>query len=162
MKMKKWIGLFLLICVTGPAFAKEEPASLVLDSWQEKSSQAVAFPFEFSLEHQEWIQGKAGKMFSIGTHSPDFILPSLREDPVPVHYPRRALQRGWEGSFVIAIEVLPTGEVGRWQVMKSTGYSLLDEAAIEAVRQWRFHPATEQGKAVASCIQIPIHFKLQE
>ena len=35
----------------------------------------------------------------------------------------------------VAFEVLPSGEIGRVYVKKSSGYSLLDSSAVEAVRQ---------------------------
>lgn len=122
----------------------------------------TSVPFEFSLTQGKWTQGRPGQIFSTGTHAPDFTLPSLKEDPAPIRYPRWAVQEGWEGIFVIAIEVKTNGEVGQWKVMKSTGYSLLDEAATAAVRQWRFHPSTEHGEPVAMCVQIPILFELRD
>lgn len=144
-------------------FAKEEvPSPPVSLSPLKGERAAVSRTFEFSLTRGEWVQAQAGEIFTSGTHAVDFILPSLAEAPVPIRYPRWAVREGWEGTFVIAIEVLKTGGVGRWKVMQSTGYPLLDRAATEAVRQWQFHPAQEQGRMIVSCIQIPILFKLKD
>ena len=118
--------------------------------------------FEVSVTPGSWSQAKVGNLFTTGYHPADFSLPTLKENPVPIRYPRWAVQEGWEGTFVIAIEVLKSGEAGRWKVMQSTGYSLLDEAAIKAIHQWHFHPATEKGQAVVICIQIPVHFELRD
>ena len=144
-------------------FAKEESPStpLSLSPIQGKLV-ASSFPFEFSVTPGKWRQARTGKIFTTGTHVADFALPSLRENPIPIRYPRWAVREGWEGSFVIAIEVLKSGEVGRWKVIESTGYSLLDEAATETVRQWHFYAATERGNPIVSCIEIPIHFELRE
>ena len=146
-----------------PLFAREEAASPPLALSPLKGEGTVTSrPFEFSLTRGEWVEARAGEIFTSGPPLADFILPSLAETPVPIRYPRWAVREGWEGTFVIAIEVLQTGEVGRWKVTESTGYPLLDRAATEAIREWRFHPAREQGKAIVSCIQIPILFKLQD
>jgi len=151
-----------LLLLSSTAWAKEEsvPKPPVLASLLE--NRMASLPFEFSLNRGAWSNAKPGTLFTTGYHPGDFTLPSLREAPEPFRYPRWAVQEGWEGTFVIAVEVLPNGQVGRWKVMQSTGYSLLDETATGAVRKWHFHPATEMGRAVVSCIEIPIHFTLQD
>lgn len=162
--MKKISVLLLLLALILPSvFAGEEasPQPLALNPIQGESA-ATTLPFEFSLTRGEWKEAKAGALFTSGTPSADFVLPSLKEAPLPIRYPRWAVREGWEGNFVIAIEILKTGEVGRWEVMESTQHPLLDQAATEAVRQWKFNPATELGKPIVSCIQIPIHFRLKD
>lgn len=165
--MRKMSLFLLLISLTfvsiTPLGAKEEaPSPPVSFSPLRGEGSLTSRPFEFSLTRGEWVEARPGEIFTSGTHASDFTLPSLREAPVPIRYPRWAVREGWEGTFVIAIEVLTTGEVGRWKVMESTGHPLLDRAAAEAVREWRFHSAQEQGKAIVSCIQIPIQFSLQD
>lgn len=163
--MKK-ISFFLLLALLSPAvwvWAKEEAPSspLVLKPFQAKV-EGPGLPFEFSLADGKLSQARTGKIFTTGYYAADFTLPSLKEEPVPIRYPRWAVQEGWEGTFVIAVEIGTSGEVGRWKVMESTGYPLLDEAATGAIRKWLFHPATEKGKTILSCIQIPIHFQLED
>ena len=163
--MKKMVcSLFLFYFLCLPAvslFAKEDsPAALLRISPLKQASQREEFPFEFSVSPGKWEKAQRGKLFTTGYHPSDFTLPSLKEEPAPIRYPRWAVREGWEGTFVMAVEILTTGEVGRWGVIESTGYPLLDEAAVGAVRQWRFHPGTEHNNAVAMCIQIPIHFEL--
>ena len=62
---------------------------------------------------------------------------------------------------MIAVEILTDGSVGRFYVMQSTGHHSLDEAATQAVKSWKFHPAMRNGKPVVECIQVPVVFKLQ-
>ena len=154
--------LFTLIFST-PVLAKEEaaPKPLPFDPLQGQATTAK-LPLEFSLHQGKWAPANPGALFTEGYHAPDFVLPSLKETPTPIRYPRWAVREGWQGTFVIAVEVLATGKVGRWKVMESTGYPLLDEAAADAVRKWHFHPATEKGRFLVSCIEIPIHFTLQD
>lgn len=154
--------VFSLFLLNPAAWAKEETAPPPLVLTPPVESRAAGLPFEFSLNRGVWSNAKPGTPFSTGYHAGNFTLPSLRQTPEPLRYPRWAVREGWEGTFVIAVEVLPNGRVGRLSVMQSTGYSLLDETAVEAVRRWHFHPATEKGRAVVSCIEIPIHFTLQD
>lgn len=165
--MKKiTLSLLLLPFVLASAvslFAQEE-SGLAPRAFNPATAETTptSLPFEFSLTRGEWTEANPGAIFSTGIHDSDFTLPVLKDPPAPIRYPRWAVRQGWEGTFSIAIEVKTDGTVGRWQVMESTGYSLLDEAATAAVRQWRFHPATEQGKAILMCVQIPILFELTD
>lgn len=118
--------------------------------------------FEITITRDGQTVPQPGPVFTGGTEPKGMSLPYLLSNPRPIPYPRWAVRQGWRGTFILAVEILPTGAVGRWKVMQSTGYRLLDEVATKAVREWRFHPATEEGKPVVSCIQIPVHFKLQD
>jgi len=166
--MKKiYISLFLILAAAlflggNTALAREEAPSPSLSLGPfEGSPAAKIFPFEFLVTPGKWSQAKRGEIFTTGISAPDFVLPSLREEPSPILYPQGAVREGREGNFVIAIEVLKTGEVGRWKIMHSTGYNLLDEVATEAIQHWKFYPATEKGQPIVSCIEIPIHFELK-
>ena len=54
------------------------------------------------------------------------------------------------------IWTLPT----RIELKQSSGCRALDEAAIQAVCEWRFSPAQMGSQAVESEIEIPIQFRL--
>lgn len=70
--------------------------------------------------------------------------PRIIENPKPV-YPLEARQKGYEGKALLRVEVLTNGRVGKVEVEKSSGYEILDQAAIEAMKRWRFIPA-KRGK----------------
>ncbi len=53
-------------------------------------------------------------------------------------YPRMAVLRSREGVCVIEMDVLSDGRVGEVNVIQSSGYTLLDDAAREAAASWRF------------------------
>ena len=52
------------------------------------------------------------------------------------------------------------GECLGVEVKHSSGYAVLDEAALEAVKRWQFQPATLNGTPLEGEIEIPIRFKL--
>jgi protein TonB len=55
-------------------------------------------------------------------------------------YPKRAKQQGWEGIVVLSFSVDANGNVFNIQVIRSSGYADLDNAAIQALSQWKFAP----------------------
>jgi protein TonB len=81
-------------------------------------------------------------------------------DNPPPRYPRLARREGYEGLAVLRVRVSADGRCLAAQVARSSGYAILDRAAAEAVRQWRFRPATRGGRTVHSELTIPIRFQL--
>lgn len=81
---------------------------------------------------------------------------------IPIVYPRIARKSGWEGTVRIRVVVQPDGAPGSIQVRKSSGYPVLDEAAVEAVSEWRFIPAKDGNIPIRSIVEIPIHFDLRK
>jgi protein TonB len=77
-------------------------------------------------------------------------------------YPFAAVRQGAEGRVLLSAEVLPDGRAGRVRLEKSSGHNLLDAAALNTVRSWRFTPARKGGVATAQTVSIPIDFNLQD
>ena len=87
--------------------------------------------------------------------------PGYMHNPKPA-YPRAARRRGEEGTVMLLVEVLSNGRVGRVDVEKSSGFELLDGAAVKAVRRWRFVPAKKGLTPVSARVRIPVEFNLKE
>jgi protein TonB len=80
---------------------------------------------------------------------------------LPPVYPRPARQRGWEGSVMLRVQVSAGGRVDDIWVERSSGYQILDQAALVAVKKWRFRPAQSGGRSVAGLVRVPISFELR-
>ncbi len=80
--------------------------------------------------------------------------------PAP-RYPREAQRRRVEGTVLLRVHVGADGEAGDIDLVQGSGSRDLDRAAVEAVRRWRFAPATRNGQPVESAVQVPIAFNLE-
>jgi protein TonB len=64
--------------------------------------------------------------------------------------------------LVVRIVVLPSGKAGAADIVRSSGSGMLDQAALKAVRRWRFSPAQRAGRPVRATLNVPITFELQD
>ena len=76
-------------------------------------------------------------------------------------YPNMSKRLGEQGTVVLRVLVKADGSAGEVEVKSSSSYPRLDQAAIDAVKTWRFNPAKIDGKATDEWYQVPIPFKLQ-
>ena len=76
-------------------------------------------------------------------------------------YPGRARREGWQGTTTLRVQVSPKGKPGTIQIQRSSGREMLDDAAVEAVKEWSFVPATQGGEPVSGWVNVPIVFQLQ-
>lgn len=81
-------------------------------------------------------------------------------NPKPV-YPALARRQGEEGKVLLKVRVSAQGTALDVAVSKSSGYGRLDNAALEAVAQWRFVPAKRGDETVDSSVIVPITFALE-
>jgi TonB family protein len=85
--------------------------------------------------------------------------PLYKENSPPV-YPEIARVRGYEGIVLVFAEILPNGRVGEVKIRKSSGYAILDQSAIQAVKPWKFEPAKKSGSPFTAWVELPIKFIL--
>ena len=86
--------------------------------------------------------------------------PSYGFTPRP-GYPAVAIRRGYEGSVLLNVRVLPNGKPEEVTIFRSSGHKVLDKAALKAVKRWKFVPAQRGFKAVSSWVKVPIEFRLE-
>lgn len=78
---------------------------------------------------------------------------------VEIEYSVEAREAGLEGRLVLRVFVKEDGTVERVEVVTGIGPAL-DGAAVAAVQQWRFEPATQCGKPVAGVYTLARRFEL--
>lgn len=86
--------------------------------------------------------------------------PLAGQTPSP-RYPAQALRRGESGTVTVRAQIGPDGLPSSVEVTGTSGSRHLDRAATDAVRRWRFKPATSNGQPVAGTVSVPISFEPQ-
>lgn len=81
--------------------------------------------------------------------------------PIKPKYPDLARERGEQGAIRLKLGINAKGLVENIEILSSTGFKLLDEAAIKAVKAAKFIPAQIEGEAVFSTSEIKLEFKLR-
>lgn len=75
-------------------------------------------------------------------------------------YPPRARADGVEGAVTLSLLVSAAGTVERARVVSSEPAGVFDQAALDAVRGWRFEPASYSGKPVKVWARQVVRFSL--
>ena len=105
----------------------------------------------------------------------DGVLGSLRHDDQPIYligdvrpperttfvrpeYPELARKARAQGKVLLEIVVGTTGEVEEVRILRSD--PLFDQAAVEAVRKWRYQPALQGGRPVRVYLTVKVDFEL--
>lgn len=78
----------------------------------------------------------------------------------PPVYPPMAIRQGQQGEVVLDVTINAQGAVVDVKVERSSGFRLLDRAAVEAAQKWRFNPGLKNGKPVGGVVRIPVNFTL--
>ena len=135
-----------------PKPAKPEPVPQI--SKPETPVETPSPPAESAPVQQESVSP------SLLDREPDYQAAYLN-NPIPA-YPMVARRMGWQGKVVLNVEVLESGFPGQIKLHQSSGRDVLDNAAMQAVRGWRFVAARKNGQVVAKWFLVPIPFILKD
>jgi protein TonB len=102
----------------------------------------------------------AGSPSGVQTTLPGFGAAYLN-NPKPA-YPALARKMGIEGRVTLKVFVSKEGKPLHIEVAESSGHDLLDKAAFDAVKDWRFVPARKGDISYDEWVQVPIVFKLNK
>ena len=96
-----------------------------------------------------------GGVFRVG-NGVSAPIPIFQPDP---DYSDEARKAKYQGTVVLQVVVGADGRVYNPSVARSLGMGL-DEKAVERVKEWKFKPATKDGKAVAVSVAVEVSFNL--
>lgn len=117
-----------------------------------KSHTKPQFYSKLTKEQYEQQAGKTPKE-AVYTQAP------IIERKYPPEVPKETKEKELSGTVVLDVEILKNGQVGIVEIAESTGYPILDEAAVKAAKTWRFSPALNEGTPVSVWARFPIEFK---
>ncbi|QWD05280.1 energy transducer TonB [Polynucleobacter paneuropaeus] len=143
---------------SGPQSGSQSGAQLGAQPSNQPSAQASSSSNEMQAQLSGGKAQSAGS--SSGTADADYKSESLRN--AQPRYPIYSRKMRQEGVVIITAEVLTDGSATDVRMATSSGIKLLDEAALETVRQWRFIPAKRDGVLYVQRLRIPVTFSLNK
>jgi protein TonB len=100
-------------------------------------------------------------LFTIGAWAADDHPPKVDiSQPTPVVYPKVSQARGEEGTVVLGVSISDAGQPRRIRLLKSSGYSDLDNAAMETAFNWHYLPAIRGGETTDDWATVQIKYTL--
>ena len=88
------------------------------------------------------------------------VTPPVLVQRAEPRYPEASRRARKEGQVVIEAVITERGEVISPRVVQSTADSTLNEAALQAVRQWRYQPARVRGQPARVYLTLQVTFRL--
>ena len=83
--------------------------------------------------------------------------PKPKHQEAPVYPPQEKADK-IQGAVKLTAVINKKGEVEKVEVEETSGNQNLDQAAIEAVKKWTFHPATRNRKPIAVTYSLTLRF----
>ncbi len=150
---------------------KKTPAKPIVKKTLPLSRQTPDFAPTESLAESRPAPAAASSSSSTGAGQAESagVAPRFTEADYRAHYahnpkpdyPESARTRGWTGKVLLRVRVSEQGVSEAVAVEQSSGHDILDESAIQAVKQWRFIPAKRGETPVTSSVIVPIVFNLR-
>lgn len=91
--------------------------------------------------------------------SPGFNAAYLN-NPAP-DYPSISRREGEQGLVLLRVQVTANGTAASVELQTGSGSDRLDQAALEAVKKWRFVPAKRGEQSVSASVTVPVSFSIE-
>jgi TonB family protein len=103
-------------------------------------------------------QNNQAKLNNSNITAPQFDAEYLNN--IPPKYPASAKRMGMEGEVILLVVVQENGSPAEIKIHQSSGFDILDESAILAVKKWSFISAKQNGQNISASVLVPIKFQL--
>lgn len=131
-----------------------QPKTNTVDSLKPADAESEAATRPVSAESQAAIASQ-----TIGAQV-DVVARPLPTNQPP-RFPAAALREGRGGRVVLKVTVNEQGVVTHMSVIRTSGHSDLDRAAMDGVGHWEFEPARRLGLPVTQDIAVPVSFEFE-
>lgn len=95
------------------------------------------------------------------TLSPPQFKAAYLHNPKPP-YPRVSRRLGETGQVLLLVQVSDQGTASQVSLKKSSGFTRLDQSAMQTVRTWKFVPAKRGTTNIAAPVVVPIRFTIND
>ncbi len=136
---------------------EEKPAEQKVE---EKKPPQVAADSPYKGDGSSAVPGKDKTTFYSAGGAVTEAKPNYLRNPAPA-YPLEARQKGWQGTVILKVDVDKSGRPTHIEKEQSSGFGILDDSALHAVRKWKFMPAKIGGIPVESMVRVPVKFEIE-
>lgn len=77
-------------------------------------------------------------------------------------YPKLAVKRNWQGKVLLSLRVTSSGEIKNIKLNQSSGYEILDQAAINSLSKVDYLPEISSWLPFDIDLEFPVVYKLIE
>lgn len=131
-------------------------AAVIVDKITKKASEEIHQGFSTaSMVSKQKIRSDMGTFQAAEVDTPPRLIKRY-----PMRYPYLAKRDDITGSITLQFVVTKEGNTVGATVVESDPKGVFDEAAIQAVEQYRFKPGIKDGEAVDVRVNLPIRFNL--
>ncbi|MDO9140206.1 MAG: energy transducer TonB [Methylobacter sp.] len=123
------------------------------------TSAAVAVPKNQATNNRPVLSTAKEAADTQAYQSPNFNAAYLN-NPTP-NYPSISRRLGEQGLVLLLVQVTADGTAGSVELQTGSGSSRLDQAALEAVKKWRFTPAKRGEQPVSASVVVPVRFSIE-
>ena len=113
-----------------------------------------------SHEAQKGPSQSAEPTSAEGSNTSSQSAPKLVKSPKP-RYPSESIRFKQEGRVVVNLEVLENGSVGQATLAQGSGFTALDQSALDAIKNWQYANAAGSGPLVRQWVRVSIVFELK-
>ena len=142
-----------------PVVSRPEPVPIPLVATTTAPADITAPPPVPQPPEQPIRPAQTGLAQTVTVVPPRFDADYL-DNPAPI-YPRLSKRLGEVGNVMLIVFVDAEGRPGQIDIQTTSRFERLDQAAVEAVRRWKFVAAKQGQKTVAAWVLVPIHFSLK-
>ena len=147
-----------IVPIQQPRVETPVPTPLPVEPIVQQNNASIVLPSE-SVPVVAAALGAKPEGMAVPEAEPDYQAAYLNNR---LTYPLSARRMGIQGRVVLNVEVLAEGVAGQISVLQSSGHEMLDRAALESVKSWRFVPARRAGQPFTKWFTVPIQFSLQD
>lgn len=143
--------IFLFFSLTWPNFSSKKIIWLNLQKIAVKN---------FPLQEKESVRRVPESRETSGVISADYTPAQILDKPV-LFYPEAAIVKKETGQVLVVVELSSEGRPLKTEIYQSSGFSELDQAALNQALAWQYQPAEFLGKPIPCKLVVPVKFELR-
>ncbi len=146
--------------VSKPVVPRLKPTTRPTAPSVEQTSAPITETSAPSAEPETRTAANNSKPADTQTYQPPNFNAAYLNNPAP-NYPSLSRRLGEQGRVLLRVQVMEDGTAGSVELQTGSGSTRLDQAALEAVKKWRFIPAKRGEQPISASVVVPLRFSIE-